>query len=145
MSHFVKQGTKMAFSAAAPFSAARFSPLACLARTGMENLFQSWLGASGRRYICSVYSVDEPPSFDCARAIVAAVRKNAGEASIAFVFRPDTQSDGGDWRLWARKAGACGATEWHVHLLAGSQEERNFTLQDLAAQDLASRRLALAA
>ncbi len=132
------------FSAAAlpvgSFFAARHRPLACLDRTGLESLFEAWLGASGRRYVCSVYSVDAPPSFDCGRAIVAAVRKNAEGASIAFVFQPGETAEEGEMRAWAQKAKTCGANEWHVHLLAGSRAER-----DAAVRDLAPRRLALAA
>lgn len=132
------------FSTAAPrvasLFAARHRPLACLDRTGLEGLFQSWLGASGRRYVCSVYSIDAPPSFDCARAIVAAVRMNADGASIAFVFHPGEAAENGDLRLWAQKARACGASEWHVHLLAASKEERDCAVRDLAPLQLAPRR-----
>ena len=111
---------------------ARLLPLAALDRTGLENLFQSWRGASGRRYICSVYPVGEAPAFDCARAIVVAVRKNAEGASIAFVFEPGAQGESDGLRQWTQKARQYGAEEWHVHLLAGSEAERAFALRDLA-------------
>ncbi len=127
------------FDAISPFCA-RHLPLASLERTGLENLFQSWLGASGRRYVCSVHSVDAAPEFDCARAIVLGVRKSAGQAEIAFVFQPGVEADGIGFRRWAQKAGACGVGEWHVHLLAESPEARDFALRDLSP-----RRLALAA
>jgi hypothetical protein len=112
--------------------AASCLPLACLDRTGMENWFQSWRGASGRRYICSVYAVGEPPSFDCDRAIVAAVRKGAPGASIVFVFQPGPEAESDGLHQWTERARQYGADEWHVHLLAGSKAERDFALRDLA-------------
>jgi hypothetical protein len=130
--HVRQQGTNMARPFAASHFAASPLPLASLDRTGLENLFQSWRGASGRRYICSVYPVGEAPSFDCARAIVAAVRKNAEGASIAFVFQPGPEGESDGLRQWTQKARQYGADEWHVHLLAGSKEERDFALRDLA-------------
>jgi hypothetical protein len=117
--------------------AARNLPLACLDRTGMENWLQSWRGGSGRRYICSVYAIGEPPSFDCARAIVAAVRKGARGSAIVFVFEPGAEAESDGFGAWTEKARQYGASEWHVHLLAGSKEEREFALRDLAPRALA--------
>ena len=110
-------------------------PLAALSQTGLERLFHSWRGASGHRYICSVYDVDQPPAFDCSRAVVIAVRRDAaGEASIAFVFQPDAQDGVQDsLGLWTLRARQCGAREWHVHLLAASAEERKLAARDLSA------------
>jgi hypothetical protein len=107
-------------------------PLAALDRTGLEDLFRVWAGASGRRYICSVYPLGEPPAFDCARAIVAAVRKSAGGAGIVFVFRPDAGDEADELRSWTQKARQRGANEWHVHLLADTPASRQFAARDLA-------------
>jgi hypothetical protein len=121
-----------------PLAAATNSPLASLTRTGLEKLFHSWLGASGRRYICSVYSVGEPPAFDCGRAVIAAVRRDASGAALLFTFQPGPNEERDDFRLWTQRARASGASEWHVHLLAETPEERAFVLRDLAPE----RRLA---
>jgi hypothetical protein len=110
------------------------SPLASLNRTGLEKLFHNWLGASGRRYICSVYSIGEPPPFDCRRAVIAAVRRNASGAAILFMFQPGVNEERDDFRLWTQRARACGASEWHVHLLAETPEERACVLRDLAPE-----------
>lgn len=108
------------------------SPLASLSRTGLEKLFHSWQGASGRRYICSVYAPGEPPAFDCRRAIVAAVRREARGATLLFAFAPGPDEAGDDLRFWTQRARAAGANEWHVHLLAETAEERAFVLSDLS-------------
>jgi hypothetical protein len=111
-------------------------PLAALSQTGLERLFHSWRGVSGRRYICSVYDVDQPPAFDSSRAVVIAVRRDAAmEASIAFVFQPETLAEGAEdsLGLWTLRARQCGAREWHVHLLAASADERKLAARDLSA------------
>lgn len=104
-------------------------PLASLSRTGLESLFHSWLGASGRRHICSVYPVGAPPVFDRSRAVIAAVRRDASQREIAFVFAPNPKND--DFAFWTARARACGACEWHVHLLAETPEARAGILSDL--------------
>ena len=121
-----------------PFAADRRDnrPLACLSRTGLEKLFHSWLGVSGRRYICSVYAVGASPVFDRSRAVVAAVRRDGADGRIAFVFAPNAQDD--DFAFWTARARACGACEWHVHLLGETPEARAAILSDLAP----ARRLA---
>jgi hypothetical protein len=113
-------------------------PLTSLRRTGLEKLFHSWLGASGRRYICSVYSVGEPPPFDESRAVIAAVRPGTARAEIAFVFAPGLNGESEDFDLWTARARACGASEWHVHLLADTPQARGVVLRDLTP----ARRLA---
>ncbi|MDI9847854.1 hypothetical protein QM467_07285 [Rhodoblastus sp. 17X3] len=117
-----------------PLLAATNSPLASLTRTGLEKLFHSWLGASGRRYICSVYALGEPPAFDCRRAVIAAVRRSASGAVVLFTFQPGPNEERDDFRLWTQRAHACGASEWHVHLLAETPEERAFVLRDLSPE-----------
>jgi hypothetical protein len=120
----------MAFST--NFCAVAPRPLAALDRTGLEDLFRVWAGASGRRYICSVYPLGEPPAFDCRRAIVAAVRKSAAGATIVFVFQPGEGDEADELRSWAQRARQRGANEWHVHLLADSPAARQFAARDLA-------------
>ena len=114
-------------------------PLASLTRTGLEKLFHCWIGASGRRYICSIYAFSgdplaEPPAFDCRRAVVAAVRRDQAGPVVLFVFQP---RDADDFRRRTQRARARGASEWHVHLLAETPEARAFAVIDLSP----SRRL----
>jgi hypothetical protein len=108
------------------------APLASLTRTGLDKLFHSWLGASGRRYICSVYALGDAPAFDCHRAVIVAVRRDGSGAAFLFAFSPSAEEAADDLRFWTRRARACGANEWHVHLLAETPEERALMLDDLA-------------
>ncbi|MBB4198814.1 hypothetical protein CCR94_09060 [Rhodoblastus sphagnicola] len=113
-------------TAAAPLTACS-RPLAALRATSLENLFQSWRGRSGRRYICSVHTISDEPAFDPDRAVIAAVRQSFGAAEIAFVFRPE----GEDFAVWAERARRSGATALHVHLLADTPEARGAVADDL--------------
>jgi hypothetical protein len=120
-----------------PLRCAPNRPLKALRATALENLFQSWRGQSGRRYICSVYPVAQDyhePAFDCGRAVVVAVRQAAAGAEVAFVFQP--AESGVDFALWAARARRCGAREFHVHLLAETAAERDGVAADLAPQTL---------
>jgi len=139
-SRFVKQGQDMTRPPLArpPLVMAANRPLASLLRTGLEKLFHSWLGASGRRYICSVYSLGEPPAFDCRRALVTAVRRDACGVTMLFLFEPGPDEAADDLRFWTQKARVAGANEWHVHLLAETAEDRALALRDLSP----ARRLA---
>jgi hypothetical protein len=104
-------------------------PLAALRATALENLFQSWRGRSGRRYICSVHPVADVAEIDCGRAVVAAVRQTSAGAEIAFVFQP---AEGGeDFAFWAQRARRCDAGAFHVHLLAETPEARAAVADDL--------------
>ena len=104
-------------------------PAAALRATVLENLFRSWRGRSGRSYIFSVHPVDDEPAFDCGRAVVAAVRATPHSAEIAFLFQPLAGAE--DFALWARRARACGANAFHVHLLAETQVARAAVAADL--------------
>lgn len=107
-------------------------PLASLMRTGLDKLFHSWLGASGRRYICSVYALGEAPAFDCRRAVIAAVRRDVSGAALLFAFEPSDGEAADDLRFWTQRARASGANEWHVHLLAETPQDRACVLEDLS-------------
>ena len=62
-------GAQPGYAAQQPQFATDNRPLASLKQTGLEKLFHSWLGASGRRYICSVYALGEPAAFDRSRGV----------------------------------------------------------------------------
>jgi hypothetical protein len=119
-------------------------PLAALRTTALESLFQSWRGLSGRRYICSVYPIDQvcpidqvhsiaEPAFECGRAVVLAVRQTMDGAEIVFIFQP--AASGADFASWAALARRCGAGQFHVHLLAETQAERDGVAADLRPQE----------
>jgi hypothetical protein len=115
------------------------APLAALAGGNLAHHFHSWTGASGRRYICSIFPLREAagkpacPEFD--EALLIAVRRLAdGTPKMLFVAESDAFSMLAPSRSLARRAAALGASEWHVHLLAESPRERRAAILDLRRQ-----------
>jgi len=111
-------------------------PLAALVGDTLSPRFCAWRGASGRRYIVSVYEPDACPAYCDAVLIAVAVspdgRRQAltltdtgvfPEPVLARLARSFAQSRGG----------SCGRVEFHLHLLAASPAERREALDDLRA------------
>lgn len=95
-------------------------------QTGAGPRLTAWRGRSGRRYGFTVYPLAEAVALDepCTFGLLVA-RDADGFASIV---------DCGDLSLLSRLllvVGPCGATELHLHRLAGSDAERRAILLDL--------------
>ncbi len=92
--------------------------------------FIYWRGASGRRYIHTVYEADDCPPLPGA-VYVSVERDGRGPCRVLAVgcfpahlaFNLARQADGG--------AGIGLANEIHVHLLADGEDERQMILDDL--------------
>ncbi|CAM5775875.1 hypothetical protein LMIY3S_05244 [Labrys miyagiensis] len=103
------------------------APLAALGREAPHaaSRFRRWVGASGRSYLVSVYPIDQCP--DYVDAVVIAVEGRSG----ACVWIGEAGRGGEDLAAILRAAAAAGASEVHVHLLAGGIEERATAIKDL--------------
>ncbi len=97
----------------------------------MRDRFFYWQGASGRKYIHSVYELDACPPLP--GAIYVAV-KRSGHMSIAMAvgrFAPFWDNTIGHDDL--NRLEALGVDEVHVHLLAHSPEVADLIKSDLSA------------
>jgi hypothetical protein len=109
------------------------APLAALAGGALGRRFWFWQGASGRRYICSIFpfeaadAVESLPHYT--QAVVAAVAVRAGGRRVRFVTDIDEAPD----RFWAKMRDIRGIAEFHVHLLAGTAAQRQTVCADLSA------------
>lgn len=117
----------------------REAPLDCLSGAALTDHFHSWRGASGKRYICSVYPVrigeklGGLPEFDSAIG-VAVGRDSQGRRQKHAVFA-SSWSDGrfdGDLKS-VGNALRLGAAEWHIHLLATDIAARRVAIKDIAS------------
>lgn len=111
------------------------APLAALSGSALARRFWTWNGASGRRYICSVFSRDECPAF--AEAIVIAVRNEIGGARrIVFICASGPRLRGDGTGLWYGSGIAefdgFAVDELHIHLLCDSATRRCAAMEDLA-------------
>jgi len=106
------------------------APLLALADDPLGARFRSWRGASGRRYVFSVYDPLDCPAYSYAVIIVAAV-DNAGNRTALLVA---------DTGCFPEIVLANAATKWsgelqmelHVHLLANSAAGREALIADLS-------------
>lgn len=92
--------------------------------------FRYWVGASGIRYLHTVFPISECPTFD--EAVYIAVRRDGRPRAVTVgLFGPF----GGGCEITA--AARLGADEMHVHLLAEGAAARRTVVRDLAARHLA--------
>ena len=113
------------------------APLAALRGSDLSRRFRHWRGASGRRYLFSVFPVDSPgllercPRFDL--AVVLAVQH--GPEDRRDILHLDQTGTVPEMFFAGSQLGAAvamGANEIHVHLLAENAEARMAILDDLA-------------
>ena len=99
------------------FAETEAEPLASLADEPLSPRFCAWRGASGRRYIASVYEARACPAY-CDAALIAVAAERDGRRRIIGLRTP---------------APIAGRLELHLHLLAATTAERRAALDDLAA------------
>ncbi|HLW91502.1 MAG TPA: hypothetical protein VKS78_09405 [Roseiarcus sp.] len=106
--------------------------LAALAGGDLAERFRQWRGASGRRYIFSVYDRNACPTYDHA-VLIAATVAATGERRIAFIADTGSLPD----LVFGEAMEGGGifdpSVEFHVHLLAASRAERVALIGDLRA------------
>ncbi len=112
------------------------APLESLAGGTLAARFHAWRGASGRRYICSVFQADfsQPDAGlpDFADAIAMAVaRDGEGRRRRVALFLSEPTTAASARRAFIAEALAAGAMEWHIHLLAVDAGQRRATAKDI--------------
>lgn len=110
-------------------SAPRGEALQSLADTdSLRSRFFSWRGASGRRYVCSVFqSGEESFIADVTNGAVIGVTREGVTTRPVCVFLAQERV-AGDRHALRRIARELGVAEWHVHFCADAA-----TLRDLSA------------
>jgi hypothetical protein len=123
-----------------PWGPADEPALVC-SEAAFAQAFHYWRGASGRRYLHSVYTLVGCPALPRANYIL--VRRYDDGTRVALSFG-QTKDDAATLNLaHLRHEGAkCGANEVHIHLLAENADARVLVEADLVAAH--TRRLAAA-
>jgi hypothetical protein len=116
-------------SSSASSSEGASAPLRALAGNALDARFRSWRGASGRRYIFSIFDRQSCPAYEHVVAMIAAVDPD-GERRIIFI---DDTGCFPDLALATALKGTpvVREIEFHVHLLATSRAERTAMIADL--------------
>ena len=111
-------------------------PLVGLVGSDLSRRFLHWRGASGRRYLFSIFpvhrarSIDEASRFHDA-VVLAVVRDAVGERRILVADETGPLPDLFYTSARLRDAVAAGANEIHVHLLAEGAAGRAALLRDI--------------
>ncbi|PWB83238.1 MAG: hypothetical protein C3F11_07765 [Methylocystaceae bacterium] len=93
---------------------ARGQELASLASCDLRDRFYSWRGASGQRYVCSIFRLDEESvvaEFSQA-VVIGVVREGATRRPVCVLRSRDFETD--DGRAVRDDARKLGVNEWHV-------------------------------
>jgi len=108
----------------------RDEPVSALAGLTSGSVFRYWRGASGRRYLHTVHALADWPGYGEANLIFVRCRAG-GRRHVLWVGHVHGHGAPAAARsLFARMADG-GASEVHVHLLAGSRKARRAVERDL--------------
>ena len=107
-------------------------PLAALADEALSPRFCAWRGASGRRYIASVYPASACPAY-CDAVLIAVAAGADGRRRILAVADTGVFPEPVVARLAATFTPLADRLEFHLHLLAATPAERRAALDDLSA------------
>lgn len=113
--------------ASVPADDVRELPLRSGAGLG-ERRFTAWRGRSGRRYVASVFGLDDDHALGFTDAVLLAVAPGQAIVAARDSGPLGVEAALGRWRETAR---AAGAREIHVHLLAEDGAGRRAALVDL--------------
>lgn len=98
----------------------------------LSNRFHFWSGASGRRYVHSVYDLIECPELPAANFLLVH-RDGAGRRTVLAVGHTTHTAASLNLAEIRHRAARLGANEVHVHLLAPSLQQRRLVELDLRA------------
>jgi len=115
------------------------APLEALANTSMAARFSHWRGASGRKYLFSVYAPTACPAYRDA-ILIAAFVDGDGFRQMAAIEDTGDFPDPVIARIARLRPPLGGRTEIHLHLLIDSTAERRAAIADLAAYVFADSR-----
>jgi hypothetical protein len=100
----------------------------CVAETSPR--FHFWTGASGKRYVHTVYSLFDCPTLEDANYILVR-RSDRASRTVLAIGRVWNQCVSMNLAEIRQHAAALGADEVHVHLLASSTQEAEAVEADL--------------
>jgi len=113
------------------------APLASLAGGSLASRFHAWRGASGRRYICSIFPADLDAADaglpDFADAIAMAVACDGGQRRCLALILSEWASGPAARHAFVAESLEKGAIEWHIHLLAADAGAREAAVRDIEA------------
>lgn len=98
--------------------------------TANSPVFQFWSGASGNRYVHSIYNLFECPPLPAGNYILVR-RAGDGSRTVLSIGRTANESGSNNLAAIRQRSALLGANEVHVHLLAGSDTQSALIEADL--------------
>lgn len=98
--------------------------------SGLASSFHFWSGASGRRYVHTVYSIRECPELPASNFVLVH-RDELGRCRALAVGRLSHRSASLNLAEIRQRGAQLGATEVHVHLLAEGSQQMKTIEQDV--------------
>ncbi|MGE3065693.1 MAG: hypothetical protein AB7K67_08895 [Hyphomicrobiaceae bacterium] len=99
---------------------------------GTPTRFQFWRGASGRRYVHSVYSLIECPPFPRVTYLLVRAERD-GTRTVLHVGHGSDLSQTLNLARVRMRGAQLGANEVHLHLLSETESQRQLVVCDLRA------------
>lgn len=96
----------------------------------LENAFHFWQGASGDRYIHSVYSLYSCPEVPKANFVLVK-RATNGDCTALMIGQTKDKAQSLNLAFLRENAAKLGANEIHIHVMTTSEAERNLVRLDL--------------
>jgi hypothetical protein len=106
-----------------------------MAETSVSTRFHFWTGASGKRYVHTVYSLFDCPAVDNANYMLVR-REGVARRTILAIGRLTNGNGALNLAEIRQQGAAAGADEVHVHLLATSADEAQAVETDLRTAQL---------
>lgn len=106
-----------------------------LAPANLAERFHFWTGASGRRYVHTVYSLIECPSL-AAGSVLLVRRDETGRRQLLEIATVSHEAESLNLAEIRQKGALLGANEVHVHLLAGSSRMATLVAFDLKSAEI---------
>jgi hypothetical protein len=113
-------------------SAQKFEPKVADTATHLTDRFHFWGGASGRRYVHTVYSLVECPEVPQGNFVLAR-READGRRTVLAIGHLTRESPSLNLAELRQRGARLGANEVHIHLLAPSAQQRRRIELDLRA------------
>jgi len=113
-------------------------PLAALERSELAGRYSHWLGASGRRYMFSVFDPASCPAY-CDAILVTAKVDSLGRRTIVAIADTGDFPDPAVSRAAQAARSLGGRVELHLHLLAASRAQRREAIADLVCNGTPGR------
>lgn len=107
-------------------------------RAAENNRFHFWTGASGKRYVHTVYSLFDCPPLEAGNYVLVR-RHGRAKRDVLAIGRLTNASASLNLADIRQRAASLGADEVHVHLLAASAREAHAVEIDLKSAEFTSR------